>query len=171
MVRDEYIDYDLENYPLQIKTDSDVQEKEEIYVWFYHHAQESFAQESFAQESFAGSFLLSFSAPKYKLGHCSESWTDFPTDLPSEIDKLWTITLLKTAKEIRVVVHCNDKEVLNVVLSDTTCSDESWSTPWTRDVDQLKFDSSDTASDFYRPGKLLDTGDFYMLIFSRKRSK
>ena len=139
-------------------------------MWFYHHAQETFLSmmvEPQPHMNFAGSFLLSFSAPEYKLGHCSESWTDFPTDLPSEIDKLWTITLLKTAKEIRVVVHCNDKEVLNVVLSDTTCSDESWSTPWTRDVDQLKFYSSDTASDYYRPGKLLDTGVFY--IFSNEK--
>ena len=115
----------------------------ELFVLFYHHA----------KEGFAGSFLFSFASPNYKLGHCSESWTNFPTDLPSETDKVWTINLLKTKEEIRVVVHCNDKEVLNVVLSDTECEDSSWSTTWSKDVEKIKFQGN--ASDYYRSGKFL----------------
>ena len=104
----------------------------------------------------AGGVSLSFSSPpQYLLLKCSTSDTYFPTDLPSETDKVWTITLSKVSDEIRVVIHCHDKEVLNVVLSDTTCSKSSWSNYWSREyVDMIYFSSfSDTASDYYRAGK------------------
>ena len=102
----------------------------------------------------AGGFFLYFtSPPQYGLDYCSTSWTNFPTALPTETDKIWTITLTRTSGTVRVIIHCNNKEVLNVVLSDTTCSYSSWSTDWSRDVESILFHSYDTASDFYRPGK------------------
>ena len=52
-------------------------------------------------------------------------------------------------------MHCNNKEVLNVVMSETTCSDSSWSINWGGDMEKIEFHSSDTASDYYRPGKFL----------------
>ena len=139
------INYDLENSPLQIKTDSEVGSDEKVDVRFY------------SGSSFTGGVYLSFiSPPLYFLLTCSTSWTYFPTDrdLPSETDKVWTITKSKVSDEIRVIIHCNDKEVLNVVLSDTTCSESSWSERWSKDVDKIIFHPSyDTASDYYRPGK------------------
>ena len=135
--------YDLENSPLQIKTDSEVGSKEEVNLRFYSGLSLT-----------GGVFLFFSSPPRYWLNYCSSTWTDFPTDLPSETDKVWTITKSKVSDEIRVVIHCNDKEVLNVVLSDTTCSDSSWSERWSKDVDKIYFNPSyDTASDYYRPGK------------------
>ena len=109
----------------------------------------------YSGSSEAGGVSLSFSSPpQYQLYNCITSWTIFPADLPSETDKVWTITKSKVSDEIRVVVHCNDKEVLDVVLSDTTCSKSSWSDLWSRDVDRMKFFyCCDTASDFYRQGK------------------
>ena len=105
--------------------------------------------------SLAGGVSLFFSSPpQYRLNYCMTSYNNFPTDLPSETDKVWTITKSKVSEEIRVIIHCNDKEVLNVVLSDTTCSDSSWRDFWSRDVEKIRFHSSyDTASDYYRAGK------------------
>ena len=136
------INFDLENSPLQIKTDSEVGSNEKVEVMFH------------SGFSSAGRVLLSFyPPPKYSLSKCSTSWTNYLTDLPSETDKVWTITNSRVSGEIRVVIHCNDKEVLNVVLSDT-CSDSDWSEKWSWDVDKIHFSSaSDTASDFYRKGK------------------
>ena len=136
------INYDLENSPLQIKTDSEVGSNEKVDVWFRSGSKE------------AGGVYLSFSSPPQYLLYGCTSKTNFPTDLPSETDKVWTITKSKVSDEIRVIIHCHDKEVLNVVLSDTTCSDSRWSERWSTDVDKIYFSSSwDTASDYYRPGK------------------
>ena len=140
-----YIDHDLENSPLQIKTNSEVGSNEAVVLWFYT-----------AQQVYAGGIYLYFcSSPQYWLYYCSTSFTKFPTDLPSETDKVWTITLTRSSGKKRVVIHCNDKEVLNVVFSNTTCSDSMWSNIWSRDVKKIEFDTSDTASDFYRPGIVL----------------
>ena len=104
----------------------------------------------------AGGVLLYFtSPPQYRLGYCSTSYTNFPTALPTETDKILTLTLTRTSGTVRVSIHCNNKEVLNVELSDTICSDSRWSTTWSRDVEKIRFPSSDTASDYYRPGKYL----------------
>ena len=136
------INFDLENSPLQIKTDSEVGSNEEVSVGF------------FSRYSYTGGVVLSFSSPpRYQLLKCT-SLTNFTTNLPSETDKVWTITKSKVSGEIRVVIHCNDKEVLNVVMSDTMCSYSRWSDYWGTDVDEIHFSSwSNRASDYYRAGK------------------
>ncbi|KAL5255495.1 hypothetical protein ACHWQZ_G010913 [Mnemiopsis leidyi] len=137
--RNVFINYDLENSPLQIKTDSVVGSVELVNVWFY------------TQDNGAGGVFLYFtSPPQYWLYYCSTSRTNFPTVLPTETNKVWTFTLSRVSGEIRVVITCNTVEVLNVVLSSTTCSDSSWSTYWSRDVEKILFNPSlDTASDYY----------------------
>ena len=138
------INFDLENSPLQIKTDSVVGSDELVSVRF----------DSGSSSSWKGVSLSFSSPPQYQLYNCYTSRTNFPTDLPSKTDKVWTITLSRISGEIRVVVHCNEKEVLNVVLSDTTCSWSKWRDYWSRNVDEIYFPSiRDTASDYYRPGK------------------
>ena len=107
-----------------------------------------------AWEHTAGAFLLDFtSPPQYRLNYCGTSYTNFPTAIPTETDKIWTITLTRTSGTVRVIIHCNNKEVLNVVLSDTTCSQYNWSTFWSKDVEKIDFHRAETASDYYRPGK------------------
>ena len=113
------------------------------------------AKNETVEEMMAGGVYLRFTfPPQYHLGWCSStSHTEFPTDLPAESDKIWTITLSKTSV-IRLIIDCNNKEVLNVVLSNTTCSNGQWSDYWTKDVEQIYFPSPhDSASDYYRPGK------------------
>ena len=139
--RDVDIKYDLENSPLQIKTDSPAGSNEYVFAYFYT-----------AQRIWTGGVQIAFtSPPKYSLTFCT-SWTNLPTALPTQTDKIWTITLIKTSG-IRLSIHCNDKEVLNIVMSSTTCSDNRWSEEWSRDMEKIQFSSRDHASDYYRPGK------------------
>ena len=138
------INYDLENSPLQIQTDSEVGSYELVKVYFYN-----------AGTSFAGGVFLFFSShPWYRIIYCTTYWHNFSTDLPSETDKVWTISLTRTAGKKGLVITCNDKEVLNVILSYTTCAQSGWSNFWNKDVKKIQFISSDTASDYYRPGKI-----------------
>ncbi|KAL5255477.1 hypothetical protein ACHWQZ_G010898 [Mnemiopsis leidyi] len=138
--RNVFINYDLENSPLQIKTDSVVGSDEQVYVSFRT-----------AQNYDAGDVSLFFtSPPQYYLGYCTSLTINFPTVLPTETNRVWTITLSRVSGEIRVVITCNTVEVLNVVLSSTTCSYSGWSTFWNRDVEKIYFPSLDTASDYYR---------------------
>ncbi|XP_063690504.1 coadhesin-like [Bolinopsis microptera] len=52
---------------------------------------------------------------------------------------------------IKLVVHCNDIEVLNTLISESTCGYSYWKTKWTRNVGKIAFASNDNAADFYRP--------------------
>ena len=141
------IDYDLENSPLQIRTDSVIGSNEKVEVYFYD-----------AQGSRVGGVSLKFSSSvRYWLSSCSRSWTDLLTTLPLETDKVWTITLTRSSDTPSVVIHCNNNEVLNVVMSDIgTCGISNWRQYWSKDVEKIMFFSSyDTASDYYRPGKVM----------------
>ena len=106
-----------------------------------------------AQKDLLGMVQLRFfTTPWYALNYCISNWTPIPTALPSEAEKIWTLSLTRFLEEIRVLVLCNNKEVLNIVMSDTTCSDSDWNTYWSKDVAKISFSSSDKASDYYRPG-------------------
>ena len=132
-------------------------------------------------EKDAGGIILYFtSPPQYQLNSCSTSKTNFSGDLPIEADKIWTLALQRNSDNTRLVVNCNEEEILNVVLSETSCDHNDWSIRWSRDVEKIKFKSSiDTASDFYRasegensstysnhqPEHATASRDFYWLIF------
>ena len=137
------IPLDLETTPLEIKTNSTLGSKDKVFVWFFTTQREE-----------AGAVGISFSStPKYYLTYCSTYRTNFPSNLPGEVDKIWRITLDKTAG-IRVKIHCNGVEVLNVLISDNTCSYSNWRKYWSRDVEYIFFESSwDSVSDYYRVGK------------------
>ena len=139
-----YIDADLENSSLEIKTDSVFGSDERVSVWFYNSD----------YKSTAGGVILHFtSTPQYELWYCT-SKTNFSTALPTGTNKVWRISLIRTSG-IRLVIHCNDVEVLNLLLSDTTCSSSYWNGYWSRDVEKIIFRSSDTASDFYRGNDIM----------------
>ena len=108
----------------------------------------------------AGGVVLIFTdPPQFQIRSCTLS-TDFPTQPPTGTDdKVWKITLTRTSG-IRLVIHCNEVEVLKFVLSESTCTDSSWSSAWNREVDELRFDDEDTASDYYR---LRGTGSYILL--------
>ena len=108
-------------------------------------------------------FLYFTSPPRYYLSYCSESKTDFSTDI-LETDNIWTLTLKKTSEGDRnVEIQCNNKEVVNVVLSEETCGYGDWIEYWSKDIAEIGFSISDTASDFYRlkAGKIHTTDPYF----------
>ena len=137
------IPLDLENTPLEIRTNSTLGSEDIVDVSF-----------STTHRALAGGVgIYFFSTPQYWLSWCSSYSTNFPSNLPSEVDKIWRITLDKTAG-IRLKMHCNGVEVLNTLLSDNTCSDSKWRNYWSRDVEKIYFNPTyDTASDYYRAGQ------------------
>ena len=143
MERGVLINHDLESTPLQIKTNSKVGSNEELAVYFQTAVGDG-----------AGGLLIYFKGTNhFWISSCSTSNSNFPADLPSEADKIWKIMLTRTS-EIRLVIRCNNVEVVNVVLSDSTCGDSDWSTVWKGDIEKLKFPTWDSSSDFYRAGKM-----------------
>ena len=103
-----------------------------------------------SQGDWAGGVEIQFySAPKYDLSWCSSSWTNFPSTLPTAVDKVWRISLTRTADK-RLQIHCNNVEVLNFLLTDVTCDDSDWYDYWSRDVEKIVFRKYDTASEDYR---------------------
>ena len=131
---------DLEISLLELKTDSSLGSDEKVNVWFFTESGET-----------AGGFVFIFAdPPQYKLRSCKSYRTDFPTELPTDLYKVWRISLTRTS-DIRLVIHCNGVEVLNFVLLDTTCVDfPDWRDFWNKDIKQIRFHEEDTASDYYR---------------------
>ena len=143
------IDHDLDNIPLYIKTDSVDGSLHLLIVNFLNNAGN------------AGGLVIIFrDPPVYNLALCTSSPRSFPA-LPSDIDKVWKITLKKSS-EIRLVIHCNDVEVLNVLMSDSTCAISGWKRYLSSYVDKIEFSSSDTASDFYSPHLPITPGNYFL---------
>ena len=95
-----------------------------------------------------GGFLIRFSSPpKFAIWQCTD-WTDLPTALPSKTEKVWRVTLIRSSY-IRLVAHCNDLEVLNLLLSDSTCAAHDWYTYWRNKVKKIEFPVDDKAYDSY----------------------
>ena len=130
------VNVDLETTELFVKTSSAVGSNEYVWVQFYD-----------AQDELAGGVFIVFEpSPRCMIWTC-QLWSVFPKTLPPESDKVWVITLTKISG-IRIVIHCNNEEVLNVLMSDTTCN-QGWNTFWNRDVVKIEFPLDDTASNFY----------------------
>ena len=124
--------------PLAIKTDSSLGSDETVEIYFHT-----------SEGSRAGGVTLYFTpSPKYELHKCTDSMTDFSADLPTEKEKVWRISLTKTSG-IGLVIHCNDEEVLDLLMSDSACSYNRWDNHWGKDVEKIRFDNDDTASDYF----------------------
>eukprot|EP00116_Pleurobrachia_bachei_P012374 sb/3472636/ len=91
--------------------------------------------------------IVSFSSPmQYSIGYCTSSLTDLPVQPPVEVDKIWTITKTETA----LIITCSNVEVLNFLFADS--SESQCVSRWGRDMEQIMFIHSGTASDFYKAG-------------------
>ena len=64
-----------------------------------------------------------------------------------------------------LVVHCNNVQVLNVVINGATCDKSDWRDFWSKDVDSIKFSQSDTASKYFKIGGCMSN---LILILSSK---
>ena len=142
--RDENIDFESENTELEIKTNIQPESVEEA------NLKVQFLGDQGHHDVAAGFTLHLLKPPHtYKLWKCHLSRKCFPVDLPRAAEKVWRIKRVST--ERRLVIHCNDVEVLNIVVSNTTCDDTGMSVArWGKKVTKISFPDTDTASDFYR---------------------
>eukprot|EP00116_Pleurobrachia_bachei_P003198 sb/3463460/ len=140
--RDVYILWDLEETPLQIKTDSTLGSDEEINVQMHKN-----------DRSYISRVGIKFSSTmQYAIGWCTIIWQELPVQPPVEVDKIWTITKTKTA----FTITCNNVEVLNYLFADSSRT-EYCAPQWGGDVvgniyyySAIGPSQQDTASDFYR---------------------
>ena len=121
--------------------------------------------------SAVGGAQIMFSSPlRYNIIECSDSstWYNFPesSQIPTEVDKVWKITLSVADEGARILYHCNDVEVLNVLASTSACQDGNWNSFWNSNmnVGVLQFDAADKASDFYSFKPALSHGNILLLI-------
>ena len=144
--RDARIPHNLARTPLQIRTDSVDESGDKVHVSFYT-----------AAGDIVGSVKLWFDSPtKYAISFCTPDYSPFLSSLPSDVNKTWKITKFPGPSP-RITVHCNEVEVVDIIMSDETCTLSSWSEQWSKEVEQIQFNPSfDTASDYYipAPGKL-----------------
>ena len=136
------IDYDLPNNPIEISTDSTLGSDDYTYLKTYD-----------AHGNYAGGVLIWFpSSVRYRFDGCFLNNVDFSANLPATTNKVWRITITKDAGT-RLVIHCNDIEMLGITASDSVCDDPNWRTYYDRDMVKMYFDSNDKATDKYRPYK------------------
>ena len=113
-----------------------------------------------SQGEFVGEVGIIFSPyPQYFLDWCT-SPANFTSNLPTTVDKIWKVAMDRT-DGIRVIIHCNDVEVVNTLISDETCEFRVWKLHWTKAVEKIYFSSHDNASDHY---KVNMTGEFCMTL-------
>ena len=128
--------FNMETTPLQIKTDSTDGSIDSSQVVFWT---------AFGQ---VGSIYIVFTdPPKYEIIGCLDDLLNFPDTLPSDVNKIWTISKLPGP---RITIKCNDVTVVDILMSDETCDEPDW-TDWKDDVKIIQFDYYEDASDEYRP--------------------
>jgi len=85
-------------------------------------------------------------AVQYWIMNCNY-YTDFPIQPTGSVNKIWTIA--KTEESL--IISCDGVELLNYVFSES--SDDECVSKWGgNQVDEIRFSSLDTASNFYRAG-------------------
>jgi len=107
-----------ESVSIQIKTDSKVGERTSIGVEFF---------DDMDDPDYVRYFMIDFGEViAWSLGPCTDSKFFEFTNLPSEDEKVWTIAYIAVGGP-RIIMHCNDVEVLDFLMSDDTCADDDWS--------------------------------------------
>ena len=128
-----WIDYDIQEVPLQIQTDSTLGSGEMMWVRFKGGNVEFGMEVKFSNP------------PTYDIGYCTPSDADptFALPGPGEV-QIWTITKYST----KLTLHCNGVKIFNYQFSDSDRPDclNKWSTETTA----FQIHSTDTASNFYR---------------------
>ena len=138
------IEHDLESTPLEIKTDSELGSGDRVDLEFFDSDGDQ-----------AGGLALYISSPlKYHIPYCMSGYAEFDTTPPSDKDKVWRVTIdRKSSTLVYLLIHCNNELVLDRGISSSRCDGSYDYTIWGREIDQIAFFVTDTASDAYRPYK------------------
>ena len=157
-------DFDFGVNSLEIKTHGDLQSDEGFLVEFLD-----------PRGRISGGFLVksTSSTQQYKILHCSTSLTDVPTSLSSDTVKTWRLTVVKPNREyhnwyvVRLVIHCNEVEVLNAWISSSTC-DIDHSTFWeiwdAREKVKIKFQTHSSDGSAIQLPLCYRQGDLHSVI-------
>ena len=121
------IDADLQQYQLQITTRSPLGSRQQIKLWFY-------GAEGW---DLAGGITIYFSR-QYWIPFCTKKFITFPTTLPTDQDKVWSIWMT----EIGLNIEC--KGVLLVEYDTSVCD----ATRWSKEVKAIEFDYSDYSKEY-----------------------
>ena len=136
VVGGEKIQWTPDTQGITVTTNSTVGSGEMVHVYFYDNA-----------GNLAGIVNIYFTTPiQYRLYWCT-SYINFPVSLPAAPDKTWTIEY-NTAGKI-LALYCNGVQALNLLISDSECTQSDWRTVWERKPTQILFHTADTASDSY----------------------
>lgn len=128
------------------------------------------APDSWGWGEYAGGVAILFGEDSihWYIPYCLNYWPTFPVDLPSETEKIWRITLTRNLGVPRISIACNNKEFVDVELSDDLCAQNDWRSIWTKKIVGFRFDDYDRASVSYRIGKYckrnLTDMDFFTVI-------
>ena len=133
--------FDLENDPLEIRTDSIIGSGEEIKLLL----------SSMAGIRSGGLYVQFSSVIKYFIVRCKTAYNGLQESCPDVGHKIWRVTLKKAA-DIRLLIHCNNVKTVDVVISSDICGRSEWNTYWNRVTGIIRYHRDDTASDFYRNG-------------------
>ena len=117
------INHDLEITPLQIITNTLLRQTDKVHFNVHHR----------------GTIQISFQHRRFYISSCGDY--EFPSDLPAERDKIWTISRTKEALSIL----CNGVEVLNMVYAEF---DKYCTRAWSQSSSLIEFRSDDLASDY-----------------------
>ena len=152
-----FIEWDLEKYSLQVKTDSEAGSGDYLTIMFY-----AADEEDFYEYDSLGYVVIEFDDPiTFYVDYCTDDVYEFDfagAELPTESAKIWTFRKSSTD----LTIDCNGVRVLNLnFASASISSQESCHEQWSQDVAKMYFwmiddGEQDTASDAYR--KLEVTG-------------
>ena len=137
VTRGKEIEFKIEDYPLQVRTDSVVGSNDILRVYMS------------PEETSGGTVRIRFTdPPQYRIDYCSSGNITI-TNMPAENTRVWTIT--KNA--ISVDVFCNGVEIFSYLFSESGKTD--CVTRWGEDTMVKIFfvtrdSDTDTASDEYR---------------------
>ena len=144
METNKLIEYDLENSPIRIKTDSPIGSGNTVFFQTF----------SFNSLQIGRISIQLATVPKYQITFCHNSKKEFPVSIPASDNekRVWKIT--KLSQPVRIIIHCDNTEILNLQLSESICSNHkaNWMNFWGKEIKRIKF-ISDSASDFFSPAQ------------------
>ena len=143
MVGRKFIYYDLEEHPLEIKTDSRIGSGDILCLVVYRIGAGNIHDS-------IGNFQIKFSSPiVYKVSDCQD-WTSFTETPSATLEQIWKFTKTSTF----LIVHSNDVKVVDFRFDTAACASK-----WSEIVGKISF-IDDTASDKYRKTPTCDVSNF-----------
>ena len=129
------IPHSFERTAVQFKTDKVVHKTEELELTFFSGEK---------MDSKLGGISVLFNKDNtltYKIADCQTAYNKFPENMPTELEKLWSI-IVTIGAQPSFKVQVNGVEVINLLLTDDTCTYNNWGDSWTvGEITHLGFNS------------------------------